>query len=243
MEMKEKQLQGDSELGFTLIELLIAMLISGIVMASIYSAFQSQQNTYVVQDQVAEMQQNIRAGMNIMVREIRMAGYDPEDEAGATITTATSTSLTFTMVADSDGEDNDNDGTVDEAEELKTITYDHYDAYGDGDNDIGRQVGAAASTKRAIAENIDAIEFYYTLSDGTQTLAPANPDDIRSIQISVVARANHPDSKFTNTQTYVSASGATFDLNGTAAGLGNPANDNFRRRQLTTTVQCRNMGL
>ena len=63
--------------GFTMVELLITMLISGVIMAAIYSAYTAQQRTYLAQQQVAGMQQNIRAGLDIMVRELRMAGYDP----------------------------------------------------------------------------------------------------------------------------------------------------------------------
>ena len=135
--------------GFTLLEVFIALALSGMVMASIYSAFKSQQDTYRAQDQIVEMQQNGRAGLNLMVRELRMAGLDPSGAADAGITAADSTGITFTMVADDDGDDNDNDGVVDEDDELMTIQYDVYDAYGDGDNDIGRQVGTAAATKRA----------------------------------------------------------------------------------------------
>ena len=61
--------------GFTLIELLIAMAITGIVAGAIFTAFQSQQKSYFIQDQVAEMQQNLRASMDIIARDIRMAGF------------------------------------------------------------------------------------------------------------------------------------------------------------------------
>ncbi len=61
--------------GFTLIELLIAMAISGIVAGAIFTAFKSQQKSYLIQDQVAEMQQNLRAAMDIIARDVRMAGF------------------------------------------------------------------------------------------------------------------------------------------------------------------------
>ena len=47
--------------GFTLLELLIAMALSIIIMAAIYSTYYSQQKSYLVQEQVAAMQQNLRA--------------------------------------------------------------------------------------------------------------------------------------------------------------------------------------
>jgi len=61
--------------GLTLIELLIALVLSSILIAGLYQIFISQQKTYMVQDQVADMQQNIRVAIDQMTREIRMAGY------------------------------------------------------------------------------------------------------------------------------------------------------------------------
>jgi prepilin-type N-terminal cleavage/methylation domain-containing protein len=61
--------------GLTLIELLIAMAISAILIAAIYRTFIGQQKTYTVQEQVADMQQNVRVAINKMMREIRMAGF------------------------------------------------------------------------------------------------------------------------------------------------------------------------
>jgi prepilin-type N-terminal cleavage/methylation domain-containing protein len=63
------------EKGFTLVELLVAMAISGIVVAAVYTAFITQQKSYTVQDQVAETQQNARVGLDLIAREVRMAGY------------------------------------------------------------------------------------------------------------------------------------------------------------------------
>ena len=61
--------------GLTLIELLIALVLSGILIAALYRVFISQQNISTVQDQVADMQQNVRVAIGQMTREIRMAGY------------------------------------------------------------------------------------------------------------------------------------------------------------------------
>ncbi len=70
--------------GFTLVELLVAMVLSFILIGGIYGAFTSQQKAYTVQDQVAEAQQNARMAMNILLRDIRMAGYGMPD-GGITI--------------------------------------------------------------------------------------------------------------------------------------------------------------
>jgi len=62
--------------GITLIELLVAFVICGIVVAGIYRVFVAQTRAYAVQDQVVEVQQNIRTAMEILLRDLRMAGYD-----------------------------------------------------------------------------------------------------------------------------------------------------------------------
>ena len=78
----------DNKKGFTLIELMVAMAISTLVMAAIYSTYRSQLRSHVTQQAMVEMQQNARAAMFIMEREIKMAGFDPDDSAGAGITDA-----------------------------------------------------------------------------------------------------------------------------------------------------------
>lgn len=61
--------------GVTLIELLVVLVMSGILIGALYRVFISQQKSYTVQEQVSDMQQNIRAAMDRMSTEIRMAGY------------------------------------------------------------------------------------------------------------------------------------------------------------------------
>ena len=63
--------------GFSLVELLVAMGITAVVMAAVYKIYTTQQDSYVLQEQVAEMQQNGRTAKYVMTREIRMAGYNP----------------------------------------------------------------------------------------------------------------------------------------------------------------------
>jgi prepilin-type N-terminal cleavage/methylation domain-containing protein len=59
--------------GFTLIELMIALLITAILVAGGYSLLITQQRTYILQDQVVGVQQDARAALTIMARDIRMA--------------------------------------------------------------------------------------------------------------------------------------------------------------------------
>ncbi|MFZ0133615.1 MAG: prepilin-type N-terminal cleavage/methylation domain-containing protein [Desulfobacterales bacterium] len=71
-----KQLMAAAGGGFTLIELMIAMAISGVVLAAVYTAFNFQRQTHAGQRLRIEIQQNIRAAVTLMQRDIRMAGYD-----------------------------------------------------------------------------------------------------------------------------------------------------------------------
>ena len=230
-----------NQTGFTLVEIMITVAIASLVMGGVYTSFISQQNTYVAQDQVVETQQSVRAVMNLMSREIRMANYAPMNGGGG-ISTALPTQLIFTAEVD-------NVGTQ------QTIQYSLYDAYADGDNDIGRTVGAAAVVP--LAENIDALEFFYLDEDNNPTTTAS---EIKTIQISILARASRPDQNFYNTFEYFPAScpqpappaaanytkvdgtgidGTAWDLNpGTANNIA--PNDNFRRRLLVTTVTLRN---
>ena len=72
--------------GVTLIELLVVLIISGIVIGGVYRVFISQTKAYTVQDQVAEIQQDVRGAMEVMVRDIRMAGFQTNSFGSATIT-------------------------------------------------------------------------------------------------------------------------------------------------------------
>jgi type IV pilus assembly protein PilW len=73
--------------GVTLIEMLVALVISGMVIAGIYRLFIAQSKAYTVQDQVVEVQQGIRSAMEILLRDLRMAGFD-SDNLGSKITIA-----------------------------------------------------------------------------------------------------------------------------------------------------------
>ena len=86
--------------GHTLFELMIAMAIAAILVTAIFQVYQIRQKSYSKQQLAVEMQQNIRAAISLIKREVRMAGFDP---------------------AASDGEDSDGDLTIDnEAESAGT---------------------------------------------------------------------------------------------------------------------------
>jgi len=73
--MNTKNQKWLTDQGFTLVELLVAMAISLVVMGAIFLTFKSQQDSYIIQDQITATQQNLRSAMYILTRDIQMAGY------------------------------------------------------------------------------------------------------------------------------------------------------------------------
>ncbi|MBA7625067.1 hypothetical protein ES703_32488 [subsurface metagenome] len=212
--MKKQRLTRINNRGFTLAELLIGLFVSAVVMTTILSAYYSQNKSYAVQEQVAAMVQNLRAAMDIMIREIRMAGYDPTGTANAGIVTANTTSINIT-------EDLDGDGSVAGDE---NITYALADSDGDGDNDLERN-------NNLIAENIDALDFLYLDETNNPTTVPS---EIKAVQITMVAKTGRGDRGYVDSVVYTNQQGT---------GILGPINDNSRRKRLTAEVRCRNMGL
>lgn len=69
------------EKGLTIIELLVALVIFSMVIAGIYRVFVSQSRAYTVQDRVVENQQSIRSSMEVLLIDLRMAGFDSDNPA------------------------------------------------------------------------------------------------------------------------------------------------------------------
>lgn len=215
--------------GFTFVELLVTLVVSGVVLAGISSTFYSQHTSYLNQEQMVSMQQNLRAAMYIMEREIRMAGHDPNGDSGSGILTANSSSIRIAQDLTNDAGTGIPDGDVNDPGE--NITYSLQDADGDGDTDLVRNDHNGAGIQM-IAEDIDALNFVYLNQNQAVTTMPA---DMRSVQISVVAKTGQPSRGYVNKTVYQNQRGQTIfiPLSG----------DQHRRRLLTAEVKCRNLGL
>lgn len=100
----------------TLVETLIGVLIFAFVIAGVYTMYTTMQNTMSRGELMSDLQQNARIGLAQMVREIRMAGYDPSGVIPLISTTTPPQSAIrsampgcFSFVADWQG-----DGTADQ---------------------------------------------------------------------------------------------------------------------------------
>ncbi len=200
--------------GFTLIEMLIAVAMTLLVLSGVYEVFNSQQNAYNIQDQVAEMQQNARVAMDIMTREIKMAGYDPEETGWTPFSSGNTDSDTIQFYCDLNP---DSDNPPEDTDE--DITFD----FVSGESTIKRTSGVGG-TAQPIAENISALSFTYYDSSGVVT---GTFSDVRLIKISLTARTAREDSGF--------LTGLDID--------GDASNGTCRTRTLTAYVRPRNLGL
>jgi prepilin-type N-terminal cleavage/methylation domain-containing protein len=161
--------------GFTLLELLAAIFITAILMAGLYSVFVSQQVAFSAQEQIAELNQNMRAAMDLMTREIRLAGYKKSGAIFNGIAAAQPTTIRILADLDQNGD------TIGPNED---ITYSY-----DGPNlQIWRK-----NSSLPIADNITNLTFVYTLADGTTTSSTADLAAIRKVTISITARTAYPD--------------------------------------------------
>lgn len=61
--------------GFTLVEVLVALAITGFVTSAVFETFRVQNQNYLAQDDITNIQQNSRATIDELTRQIRQAGF------------------------------------------------------------------------------------------------------------------------------------------------------------------------
>lgn len=214
-------MRSNSQKGFTIIEVLVALALAGMATTAIYTTYTSQQRSYVTQQEVSFMQQNLRASMYLLTSELRMAGFDPTGNADAEIVAVTSSPNTIRFTADLDG-----DGAISTTEgDGEDVTYALY--IEDGKQKLGRK---NPTTARAVAENIEVLDLTYLDDDNNTT---TDPDEIRSIQITLVAKTDNKSPNYSVPFTYQNLQGATTTI----------AGDGFRRASLSFQINCRNLDL
>jgi prepilin-type N-terminal cleavage/methylation domain-containing protein len=65
--------------GFSVLEVLVATALFAAVMAGVYLLYVTMQGTMTRGEMKSDLHQNARVGMDRMMQELRMAGYDPEN--------------------------------------------------------------------------------------------------------------------------------------------------------------------
>jgi len=235
------------------------MAIFSIIMAGVIAAFHEQLKLNNAQQGVSAMQQNARTAMYFLVRELMMAGFDPRGTANAGIKPVTGRHDAVTLTMDvtggeSDGVDNDSDGETDNLLE---------EDFGDGNTDDSNEVityalknglltrASGNGSPQALADNIDALDFEYfglnpldpdCVDDCHLDLAQAvaDPDAIRMVQVSIIARSalktRSPGSPLLDNSIYRNQLGKIILDKQTKP-------DRRQRLALSTAINLRNQGL
>ncbi len=167
--------------GFTLLELMVSMSIGMVILAAVTTTFMSQTKIYNAQEQTNEMQQNARGILDIVTRELKMAGYKPNGGSFSGVTYST-TQLMIQADLNSDGAIS-TDSTATEQ-----ITF----AFDSANERITRTVGSGST--QTLADNITAFNFSYLDASGAATTVSGN---IRQVSISVTAVTDKPDPNYT----------------------------------------------
>ena len=160
--------------GFTLIELLVSIGIGMVVLAAVTTTFMSQTRFYSAQEQVNEMGQNARGALDIITRELKMAGYKPN---GGSFSGITYDTTQLRIQTDISGNDGATTGTN------ENIIYSY--------NSTNKQI---LRNGQPLADNITAFTFSYLDSAGAATTTTAN---IRQVSISITAQTAKPDPNYT----------------------------------------------
>lgn len=168
--------------GFTLIELLIVLAVQGILLGAVVMSFTSQLKSHRQQERMSEMQQVARAALDLVTREVRMAGYDP---AGDGFSGTTYDPHALRIVADLNG-----DGDTGDANE--NIVYAH-------DPATLRLTRNTGGGRQSVAEQVQAFTFEYRDAKGIRTEVDA---DIHQLYIRITTRAGQHDPRYSKNGGY-----------------------------------------
>lgn len=207
------------------------MTISLSIIAATYQLFYSQNKSYIKQDQVIETQQNLRAIISVITRDLQMAGYDPQgrSEAGI-VSTFPPPHDTFTIDYGNDKNiigfmiDSNGDGEI-KAEHNEMI------AYRINNKSLERYY-SNESKWDVLSENIDSVDFVYLDQDGSRTYKIR---DFKAIEVTILAKTNKKDRGFNNLSIYRNKQGEVLCLS--------CKDDQYHRRLLFLTLQFRNLNL
>ncbi|MCK9365160.1 MAG: prepilin-type N-terminal cleavage/methylation domain-containing protein [Syntrophales bacterium] len=203
--------------GFTLVETIIAMAVGMIVLATLYSLFSAQNQAFSVQEQIVDMQQNARSGMDLMLRDLRMAGYNPEkinswiSGTKPGLTGASSDSVSYAADLNANG-----DTTATSSNPAENITYDMYNEGG-----ISYLARTANGFRRAVVRNLESLALAYYDQAGNELSATPSLAAVRKIRVTITTKTDLPDPYYSDST----------------------HGDHYRRYSLAFEVTPRNLGL
>ncbi len=187
--------------GFTLVDILVGLAMASILLAAVVSLFTSMGRSYTIQNVAADVQQVTRAGVEVMIQEIRMAGFNPIgssatgivdnfDKANGfhelhdgRIAATDAQNFAFTLDADMDGRiDHCVDAIPAECPAADDNIENELIAYRINNGALEKYRGASARWEDLTEDNVSDLNFtYYDGNGGVTTDVAA----IRSVEISM----------------------------------------------------------
>jgi type IV pilus assembly protein PilW len=186
--------------GFTLIELLVAMVIASIVMAGIFSVYAGLTKSYTTQNVAADVQQTMRATINLMVDDIMMAGLDPQNSGEFGFERAekkvedNNTEIWLSFKLDKPEDDNNTFSGSYEAGREEWITYKYDSALGVVSQCFDANDCDCSDAANQFIENVTAFELRYLNGSDedfiddlgySYPLTAAEMGDIRQVVITI----------------------------------------------------------
>jgi prepilin-type N-terminal cleavage/methylation domain-containing protein len=165
--------------GLTLVELVVTVIILGIVLLVVNQVFFSTTRIYGSTSTRANQQMNARAGLSVMITELRPAGSDPAEQGIQPVLAAQSD--TVHVQADLSG-----DGAIQTAEPSEDIMY-YYDANAEA---VMRDPGTGPEV---MIPNVTACTFTYFDVDNQPIAAPVAANQlelVRSIGIDITTQTD-----------------------------------------------------
>lgn len=170
--------------GFTLIEMVAALGLSLVTVSAVYTLYVSELRAQLVREDMLEMHQQARVVMDVVGREILMAGYDPR---GVNIDVDLSNDflgITYDpgrlmIKADLNG-----NGLIADHNESINFIYDSLT------HTLRRNTGGG---NQPFGENIESFLVEYFDHGGNPTI---DSRSIRQVRIAVTARTEDPDLKY-----------------------------------------------
>lgn len=162
--------------GFTIAELVLALGMMMILMTAMISLATALNRTYTTQTVAAGVQHVTRAGLDIMVRNIRMAGFNPRNGDAVGIVEASANAFRFKYDLNGSGTIEPN-AELDKDESPEDIKY-----LRNGNNQLIRQVDGRPDSNQSLVENVSELTFKYLDKDDNETAAIG---DIRIVQVSL----------------------------------------------------------
>lgn len=161
--------------GFTLLEVLVTLAIFVVILAGVTSILIVQMRIDSLQGSLVNMTQELRAGISLMTKDIRLAGVRSNSPVVKFNGISEATDKIVHLISDLNM-----DGAISGNNE------DIYYKYDPSSSVVLRN-------GQPFLDNVMDFGLNYTLSDGTVTVTPPDLSDIRKVGLRIKIRTQNPD--------------------------------------------------